>query len=263
MMSSKKKLSSMTKTQLMDLIGELNNTITMNADKSSVEDFSATAVVEENPIIKSLLDRMEKMEKTVVDLANENKLLKDQIKKIKSEMYEVDDELIKLGKEMFSMQQFSRRWNIEIENIPDEITQNELSNTVQTLLNNIEVNVNDGSFETIHRLQKPRDSKQPASVIVRFKNRNDAYYSLKNKKKVKDIDKSEVFGPLFKKPIFIHESLCPHYKEILKFCKSRKDAGEIHKVWSFKGIVNFLFSDDDNEKPTKVYHYDELWDLFE
>ena len=41
-----------------------------------------------------------------------------------------------------------------------------------------------------------------------------------------------------------------------------KEDGEIYKVWTFKGVSNILFTDNNDEKPTAVYHYDELWDLF-
>ena len=34
-------------------------------------------------------------------------------------------------------------------------------------------------------------------------------------------------------------------------------------VSTFKGIVNILFTDEEDEKPTKVFHYDELWELFD
>ena len=125
----------------------------------------------------------------------------------------------------------------------------------------MDVNVTENSLEAIHRLKKPKKSKGPAPVIVRFKNRDDAYNSLKNKKNSNKILKS-TFGPSMKSNIFVRENLCPRYKEIFDFCMSKKAQGEIYKVWTFKGVTYILFSDDKHDKPISVSHYDDLWDLF-
>ena len=62
--------------------------------------------------------------------------------------------------------------------------------------------------------------------------------------------------------IFIHENLGPRAKKIFDFCLQMQRDGHIYKVWTVKGVTNFVYDNDENEKPTKVYHYDELWELF-
>ena len=64
------------------------------------------------------------------------------------------------------------------------------------------------------------------------------------------------------KNIFFQETLCPMYIYIFEFCADQQKHGEIHKVWTYKGIVNVLFSDEPNEKPMKFEHYDDLWEYF-
>ena len=41
-----------------------------------------------------------------------------------------------------------------------------------------------------------------------------------------------------------------------------KFQNNISSLWTNKGIVHIKFEDSYNEKPTKVFHYDELYYLF-
>ena len=56
----------------------------------------------------------------------------------------------------------------------------------------------------------------------------------------------------------IYENLCPEYKSIFNECYKLKSDGKITKMWTFNGIVNIKYTDTIDEKPTKIFHIDDL-----
>lgn len=263
-MTKQKGLMALTKVELVDKITLLNNQIknqpSTKKDMTVSEDSNKVSSNLDTDIT-AILIRIEALENNVTTLLDENTALKKSMKSLKENNKNLVDDIYHLEKDLSSLEQYSRRWNIEIHNIPDDVEQNLLAPTVVHALNQMDVNINESSFEAVHRLKKSKYSKGSASVIVRFKNRDDAYKSMKNKRNSINVVKS-TFGTSMKGNIIIHENLCPRYKEILNFCMSMKAEGELFKVWSFKGVTHILFSDDKHEKPTTVRHYDDLWELF-
>ena len=251
-----KQLMKLTKKDLVSKIFEFNRK----------ENFTSNSQGDDDEILKRVVE----LEKAVLTLREENTLLNDEIANLKTNIKdlqeEIDvlqDDLFNVEKDLYSTQQYSRRWNIEICNIPDELNQDELEPAVLHALSYLDVNINARDLEAVHRLQKrSNESKNsPKTVIVRFKNRKDAFKTLKNKRLSNTVPKN-TFGLTCNKNIFIQESLCPHYRSIYEYCQQRRDWGDIHKVWTYKGIVNILFDDDDQEIPTRILHYEDLWDIF-
>ena len=263
-MTKQKGLMALTKNDLVNKINMLQNQISNPPPPKTENQASAKDSLSNrnsSPDLTFLINRIEALEKTVTTLENNNIVLTNSLKAIKEINKDLADDIYHLQKDLSSLDQYSRRWNIEIKNIPDDFEQELLAPSVFHAINQMDVRINEDSLEAVHRLKKSKNSKGSASVIVRFKNRDDAYKSMKNKKKSSNVLKT-TFGQSMKGNIFIHENLCPQYKEIFDFCMSRKAVGELFKVWSFKGVTHILFDDDEYEKPTTVRHYDDLWDLF-
>ena len=258
----KKGLMALTKPELINKINDLQNQLKNFSRKEN--SFDADDVDDKlqnlSNINEKILTRLDSLETNIKLLQDENTGLKKSIKIMEEDTLNLTDDIFYLESDLSSLEQYSRRWNIEIQNIPDDVEQNLLAPSVTHALNQMDVNVTEYSIEAIHRLKKSKNNNS-APVIVRFKNRDDAYKTLKQKRKANKVDKS-TFGQSMKTNIYIQENLCPRYKEIFDFCTSMKEDDIIYKVWTFKGVCNILFTDDINEKPTAVYHYDELWDLF-
>ena len=134
------------------------------------KDFNGFDLISNNPQIKNL-------EKSNEDLVNS--------------MYNLEVELSKLN-------QYGRRENIEIANIPESIPQRNLESHVIEMLGSMGVEVESYDIAAIHRLGKQRRNMN-RNVIVRFINRKHSIGALNNKKKLLDI-------PRFKKyMIFVIE----------------------------------------------------------
>ena len=50
------------------------------------------------------------------------------------------------------------------------------------------------------------------------------------------------------------ENLCPSYQSIFDELNGRKYKGQIKRLWSFNGTINFKFTDSIDEKPKKIFH---------
>ena len=62
------------------------------------------------------------------------------------------------------------------------------------------------------------------------------------------------------KKIFITENLCPSNKDLFNYLYKLKKETKIKSVCSYNGIVYFKLSDNNNERPIRVQHVDEVED---
>ena len=232
-----------------------------SSNSSSTLCSSTSGTSPNDSILETILSKVHSLEQTVQKLLKENTSLKYELKILKNQTEDTDDRIYEIEKEVTRMDQYTRRWNIEIQNIPEDVPQDQLKPSVVNALNQMNVNVQEEGIEAIHRLKKGKKSKGPPSVIVRFRKRDDAFRTLQNKRETKKVEKN-TFGQSMKTNIFIHENLGPRAKEIFDFCLKMQKDGVIYKVWTVKGITHFVFENNKREKPTKVYHYDDLWELF-
>ena len=226
------------------------------------EDAASTSTeVSSETLLSTILKKVNSLEEDVKDLKKENASLKGEIKALRNQTDEIDDNVYELEKDITRLDQYTRRWNIEIQNIPDDIKEEELKPAIVHALTQIDVDVQEDGIEAVHRLKKSKKSKGPAPVIVRFRKRDDAFTTMMNKRHTKKIQ-NDTFGPSMKTKIFIHENLGPRAKKIFDFCLQQQRDGHIYKVWTTKGVTHFLFENDKKETPTKVYHYGDLWNHF-
>ena len=86
-----------------------------------------------------------------------------------------------------------------------------------TILNGIGVEATESEIKACNRLPLPSfitERETPKTTIVRFVNRKISEISLINRKKLKDINISELI-PGGSGKLVIKDNLCPHYKTIM------------------------------------------------
>ena len=259
----KKSGSTSTSSSILGVDDTPKSPTTTPSPSLAVPSTSATSngVLPSTDVLDSILQRISSLETTVKKLENENTSLRYQVKNLRQQIEEVDDNVIEVEKDVTRLDQYTRRWNIEVRNIPDDVPQDHLKPSIAHALQQMNINVNEDGIEAVHRLKKSKKAKGPAPVIVRFRKRDHAFETLSKKQECKKIT-NDTFGPTMRTKIFIHENLGPRAKKIFDFCLQQQRDGRIFKVWTVKGITNFIYENDRNEKPTQVYHYDELWNLF-
>ena len=165
----------------------------------------------------------------------------DIIEQLKEHVYLLEKELTKLN-------QYGRRENIEITGIPNKISQYNLEAEVIKILKKIGLqHLSHYHIAGCHRVGA-KDKNGCRNTIVRFVNRKDSINCLKSK------DNLYLCRSMGYNNLTIIENLCPVNKSIYENLSELQNAGEINKVWTFNGIVNYKLSNDQNEKPIKIFH---------
>ena len=146
------------------------------------------------------------------------------------------DLIYDMESQMNNLNQYMRRSNIEIRNIPERIGQRNLEQYVLKVLKSIGVKLVSYNVVVVHRLGKYIEGKH-RNVIIRFVNRKNAYSSLRNAKKFATSNIQE-------------------YKNLYLY-KLKKD-NKISNVWSYNGSVFFKKINSDEEYGQKVEHFDDI-----
>lgn len=212
--------------------------------------------------IEELMDeKFESFGKTVsADInAMKDKIIENLMDKNKH-MYEkiifLEDKLIKVERDLHMGAQYSRRNNMEIQGIPDYISDNVLEETVINILEAVDVNVDARMIEACHRL--PSNSG-PKPTILKFVNRKDCEAALKNKKKLAKIDKEKIGLPKDAQ-LYFNNNLCPFYRRLAWKCRKLKRTTNIMSCWNENGIVHLRINEGD--KYMKITHDSDLDELF-
>ena len=141
----------------------------------------------------------------LVAVKNDNTYLKLNIEELTLSGDDIYDNIYDLEINLNELNQYTRRENIELQNIPESVEQEDLENFVLDLFKSINLEVSSYDFVAMHWIGKYYPIKS-RNVIVRFLNRSKAYFCLKN---AKDLNKSS--NKIYKR-IFITENLCPTQK---------------------------------------------------
>ena len=161
-------------------------------------------------------------------------------------MYELCKKSLLLEREHWKINQYTRRNNIEIAGIPENIKNEVLEDTVVKILDKIGVKCDPTVIEACHRLPRNRRPKV-CNTIVRFVNRKTAEKSLMYRKNLKSIDLSDIDESFKESKVFVNDNLRPYYKGIYGKCRSLYNAGKINSFWSWKGEIFIKLSESSNK----------------
>ena len=190
-------------------------------------------------------ERFSYLERSLASLQNETHYYSEEVTGLRNQIK-------KLESELYKFQQYNRRESIEISGIPDNVIQYDLEKAVIDILIRIGVwNLTSYEIVACHRLRGKVNGEKYQRVIVRFVNRKRTFQCHQAKKKLKNME-------LKYRNIYIHENLCFKYKEILEECHRIKELGLIKKVWSYNGCVNIKLTDNYYERPTRLYHLNDI-----
>ena len=165
----------------------------------------------------------------------------------------MNDSIYELEKSTDQNNQYTRRDNIEIIGIDNAVQHNRLEPLVVEILNDMGINKKFSSYDIAgcHRLMKKGDRRNK-NVIIRFKDRRVAELIIENKRNVKNVSRK----------LTITENLCPKYQKIYNYCNKMYYEKRIFSLTTYKGAIYVKFTNNLDEKSTKIMHYDDLFDLF-
>lgn len=217
------------------------------------------------PIVKNCLKDLEKQLKSIDDkfkiledsqafISNQyddldikiNTILSLQTKVnvLEATLNEKDLRIRQLEQRLAKQEQYSRRNQLEIRQADQKENEN-VEDLVISIAKKLDVNLMKTDIEAAHRL-KSAPGKTPA-IIVQTSSRKMRDQILNQKKKI--ITNNDIFGNGSGR-IYIGESLCPYYKNLLWKAKCTAKITDFKYVWwNGKGV---MMRKEDNSKPINI-----------
>ena len=174
------------------------------------DSFKMDILINHLRIFKSdVLSKMDSIkEDIIIQFRNENLALKEQITKLANDLEEKDVALydlkcqlnevkidyvpkcqfVEVERDTAESQQYLRRNNVEISNLPESISQQELEEKVIEIGKATDVNFDSNDIQACHRLLKKPNQTGPRKVIVRFVNRKFSEALLRSNKQFRNDD---------------------------------------------------------------------------
>ena len=206
---------------------------------------------EVSPSLIHLQEEINIIKEKINQILINNRNLKDRIYELTSDNNILFNTIYDIEVNLSHVDQYSRRSNVEICNIPEKINQRNIEIYVLKVMESIGVRLQSFDLVAVHRVGKFRRGKN-RNVIVRFINRKNAYQCLRNNNKLKNS-----VHPEYKKLFFI-ENLCPTNKNIFNFLYKMKKLAKIKNVWSYNGSVFYTMIGDEEEFAVRADHMDDL-----
>ena len=161
--------------------------------------------------VRSMKDEFLNMKDVIIKrLQDENALLRSRCSKL-------EDKVVSLESSVNQVEQYGRRNNIVISGIPDDVADDDLEDAVTSIMEDIDVIVQNGNIEACHRTGKSDQKTSSKKTIVRFINRKYCKKALVNRKNLVNINSEMKYNLNRNNKIFINENLT-HANESIAFC---------------------------------------------
>ena len=132
-----------------------------------------------------------------------------------------------LERQQAKMKQYSRRNNVEIFGISNEVSDENLEKKVIDICKESGIDLNPYDIEACHRLQSGHvNTSNSKHVIVKFVNRKHSEAMLHLKKSLNSCSN-----------VYIMNSLCPYYHFLWGKCKDLQRKGLINQVFCLGAVV--------------------------
>ena len=213
-----------------------------------VSEMSSPVNPMQEPNIQLLFKDVCELKKENIKMSTEIKNLKRRIMESEYNIEDNTDYIYFLEKEVARIDQYGRRENVEISGIPENIPDIELEKTVIEILHKMGLErIQSYGIVGCHRLGK-KDRFGNRNTIIRFVNRKDAIWCFQHRKNL------HLCRKLGFRNLFFMENLCPAYRSIFETLNKHRSNGEIKKLWTYNGTVQFKYTDNPKEKSIKVFH---------
>ena len=164
--------------------------------------------------VRSMKDKFLNMKDVIIKcLQDENTLLRSRCSKL-------EDKVVSLESSVNQVEQYGRRNNIVISGIPDDVADDDLENAVTSIMEDVDVIVQNGDIEVCHRIGKSDQKTSSKKTIVRFINHKYCKKALVNRKKPININSEMKYNFSRNNKIFINENLT-HANESIALCGRR------------------------------------------
>lgn len=186
--------------------------------------------------MKFMSDKYEEILNEVVQLRAENKAMKAEINSLKDREKSHKETTTQLSTDLADLDQYGRRFNLEIQGVKivGDPRQEVISEVLEKIANDIDVEFKPSEIHQAHRLQARRDGKPPTIIIQYFsKTTRDLWLQHGRKSKLSNI--------------YFNENLSPYYRQLLRETKLRAKTHQYRFVWFSGGRILVKKSETSND----------------
>ena len=190
-----------------------------------IENLKGKVVVGDD--IQGLFNQNSKLSENVDRLVTANDKLNSELLIVRNINQNLQNRIINLEKQQSKSEQYNRRNNVEISGISNEVSDQNLEETVIGICKDSGIDVNSLDSEGCHGLPLGRNATNTnKGVIVKFVNRKHSEAMLQRKKDI--IKKSKVF---------VSHSLCPYYRFLWEKWIELQRKGRVNQVFCLGAVV--------------------------
>lgn len=182
-------------------------------------DFTTNFITETKESNEKLHEELKTIKDQNLALLQENRTLKCQIAEMKSDLVD--------------LQQYSRRLNVEISNMP-EVPEENTAEVARNIMKALDVDLIN-SVTTVHRVPTVKKGKIKP-IIMQFNSLNSKSDFMKAAK-LKRINAKSVDSNIEEIPVYINDHLCSELKKLLYDCKIFKRENNFKFCWSKGGKI--------------------------
>ena len=179
---------------------------------------------------KSLLEQIDSMKTRIVTYDTQLYATRLVLNATQERLEGQRSRMVALERAVYRNMQHGREWNVEIDGIPVNVGDepNQLQEAALKIFNAINVPVQKGHIDAIHRLNSPHE---PKPTIIRFHSRKIVKDIFVNTKKLKNIQnlRLDIPGNTDESQIFVRASQCPYYRTIAFNCRELRRKGRLEK----------------------------------
>jgi len=227
----------------------------MDAMSNKLDEFKVFVSSKLDDFQKSLdfqSDVIKDLKETVAQLTTTTSNLKLEYDQLKSENSTIKKELKYVKQEIVELQQYSRRSNIEINNLP-EVENENLSDVLGKIGSLTQCNLKD-NIVVAHRIQTFNKDK-PKPIIVQFTSKpvRDSMLKLLKDRKLKTTDISPRSVDM---PIYFNEHLAPDLKKLFYLARKFKTENNFLYCWIKDGKI--LLRKSESTRILRIKNEDDL-----
>lgn len=206
-----------------------------------------------NKVIDKLKDSIDFNTKVIEDFKSEIVKRDERIKELQQELNQVK---VESHDEVEQINQYLRRNNVEIQNVP-EFQKEDIYSVVTKIGNAIGFELNKCDIDIAHRIPSTNRSL-PRPIIVKFVNRWRKQEFMAAKKNVRQISSAAIGFNASDHTIYINDHLTPRSKGLLKRAKDLRIKGYKY-VWPREGKI--YVRKDDHSNVILVKNIDDIVNL--
>ena len=145
-----------------------------------------------DPLVKleeNVINHINNLKEEIINLKDiVIKRLQNENERLRAKCSTLENKAVTLEQNLNSLGQYGRRNNLVLTGIPESILDNQLENTVSSILSDIGVRIQSEGIEAYHRFGKTDRKTKCKKTIIRFVNRKHCKKLLLNKKKLININ---------------------------------------------------------------------------